>query len=294
MKYIQKSEILPPDFHKWLIYHAKIIEEKIQAYEKGTIKRSEEVWSLFRSPEKDLFRTALWKEQGAICAYCGSIIGDNTHVRLDHIIPKSLKIKDVFDYYNLVAACSGGEYVWHTVLQGETADAVAQKYGTDVSTIQRLNPNMRIETGALSIQTLNPHLSFEMGIAIEVKIAVAARWTHCDVKKGDTQHDIKPTDFDCQTKFGYLKNNGEIIAISHLLEANQTIEVLGLNTPLLKEKRLKMLFRINAFVKNIQKIAPSRLKDAIINKKQQLYSNPEKLPEMVFVTEYFLDSYLKT
>lgn len=56
------------------------------------------------------------------------------------------------------------------------------------------------------------------------------------------------------------------------------------------EKRKKCLFSINAFTKNFKE--PTILRQALIKRKEKLYANPEKLPEMVFVEEYFLNTFL--
>lgn len=62
------------------------------------------------APKVDL-RRALLSEQGYLCCYCMRRIDEDT-TRIEHRIPRE-KLKElrfgVFDYWNLLAACDGGE-----------------------------------------------------------------------------------------------------------------------------------------------------------------------------------------
>lgn len=296
MRYIKKDKEPPSDFQEWIKDNWDKIEAKYSEYNKDKDNtKSEITWKLLPSspPQEEYsyskadLRRFLLNEQGAICAYCGSRILDNTNVRLDHIFPKSSKIEGTFDYHNITAACSGGEYIWHTINKGETLESIAKKYETEVDAIIRLNEGVY----------------FDEKVVIEVKIKVSVKMPHCDVKKGNNYHPIKPTDESCQSKFKY-STKGEIESVElcetqkpncnvYLDDANKTICVLGLNdNQFILEKRRNILYSIDAFVKNIYKISPLQLKDKLLQKKSLLYQNTENLPEMVFVWEYFLNTYL--
>lgn len=247
---------------------------------------ADEVWNLLPSspPEagnsfsnysKATLRTALLSEQGFICAYCGSFIGDNQHVRLDHVIPKTLEINGVFDYDNLVAACSGGKYIWHKVIKGDTLASIAQQYGTNITTIRRLNelPNDQ---------------DLPVGLNVEVLIPVKMLEPHCDVKKGDEPHDIKPTDSDCQSHFEYSAD-GKIYGIGHSKEkAMATITTLGLNdNAYIKEKRRNQHRQFQKLLSLIHSPIVSKAQKKAILDKEKPTLTPEKLEEMIFVKQFW-------
>ncbi len=289
MRYIKKSEDPPFDFEQWKQSQKTEIDEKCEAYETSKTKDNKKehlsadtVWNILpSSPSKNgtdfskaQLRTLLLVEQGSLCAYCGSLIVNNNHVRLDHATPKSIEIRGTFDYYNLVAACSGGEYIWHTINKGETLMTIAEKYATEVKIIKNLNPNLNFEENDL----------IEIHIGTDVAIAIATIFPHCDVKKQDNEHPIKPTDSD-SSKFTYSVD-GKILGVND--EAKITIGILGLNdNPFLIEKRHNIYLRFNRIVKLIStpNISKEQKKAMLIKEKNGLTS--DKLEEMVFVKDFF-------
>lgn len=295
MRFIPKKTETPFDFQAWLDANAQAIQAKYVQYEANLTSskkvKSDIAWNLLPSSAEDavyskaILRKTLLMEQGYLCAYCGSYINDNPHVRLDHVCPKSLKINDSFNYQNIVAACSGGKYIWHTIRQGETLESIAAKYATDSDSIQRLNPTTDFK----------PNTLFEVHVGTDKKILLQlpVNEPHCDVKKSDNPHPIKPTDADCALKFNY-DYDGKIGAVDkYQQEAAKTIDVLGLNDNIfLLEKRRNICHKIDGFVKAILKSNPTQLKTMLLQKKNTLYHNPEKLSEMVFVEEFFLNSLL--
>ena len=282
MRYIQKSIEPPIDFQKWLKDNRIEIEKCYSRYNANSNNiKSDIAWNLLSGEDKEILRKTLLKEQGYLCAYCGSKIEDNENlgnhrVRLDHIIPKSIAIEGTFNYYNIVTACTGGEYTWHTIQPNETIESISQKYGTDANTLERFNPNVNFTTGDI----------------IDVQIAVSIRIAHCDVKKSDKQHVIKPTDVNCQSKFSYTYD-GQIEGIDK--DAIDTIEVLGLNDNIFViAKRRRILHGVDSFVKIFFRLNSELLSQALILKKQNLYQNMLNLPEMVFVEEFFLNTFPKS
>ena len=290
MRYIKKSAEPPLDFEIWKEEKMAKIEEKYIAYEISKTKENKKehlsadiIWNLLpSSPSKDgndfskaQLRVLLLEEQGYLCAYCGSIIENNSHVRGDHITPKSLAIRRTFDYYNLVAACSGGEYIWHTINKEETLYSIAEKYGTTVQFIKNINPHLNFEENEI----------IEVHIGTDNQIAIDTVFPHCDVKKADKEHAIKPTDIDCQSKFSYSVD-GKILAFDEA--AKMTIGVLGLNdNPFLIEKRHNIYLRFNKIFKILSVPSiPKEQKKAILIKEKNSATNM-KLQEMVFVKDFF-------
>jgi uncharacterized protein (TIGR02646 family) len=290
MRYIKKNAEPPFDFEQWKEGKKAEIEGKCVAYEISKTKENKKehlsadiVWNLLpSSPAKDdndfskaQLRTLLLEEQGYLCAYCGSLIENNNHVRGDHVTPKSLAIRRTFDYYNLVAACSGGDYIWHTINKSETLNNIAEKYATTVQFIKNLNPNLNFEENEI----------IEVHIGTNREIAIDTVFPHCDVKKADKEHSIKPTDSDCQAKFSYSAD-GKILGVD--AAAKMTIGVLGLNdNPFLIEKRRNIYIRFNTILKIISapNIPKEQKKNILIKETNKTTGN--KLEEMVFVKDYF-------
>jgi uncharacterized protein (TIGR02646 family) len=290
MRYIRKSIKPPLDFEQWKESKQAEIEEKCTAYEISKTKAnnkehlsSDIVWNLLpSSPAKEGYdfskvklRALLLEEQGYLCAYCGSLIENNPHVRGDHVTPKSLAIRRTFDYYNLVAACSGGEYIWHTINKSETLNSIAEKYATTVQFIKNLNPHLNFEENE----------SIEVHIGTDKEIAINTIFPHCDVKKADSEHAIKPTDSDCQAKFSY-SIDGKTLAVGE--DAKMTIDVLGLNdNPFLIEKRHSIYLRFSQIFKIIAAPNIPKEQKKAISIKERDKTNGNRLEEMVFVKEFF-------
>lgn len=57
---------------------------------------------------KQELRTALAKEQGYICCYCGCRIND-TNAIIEHLLPQQKHPKLQLNYMNLLASCDGGQ-----------------------------------------------------------------------------------------------------------------------------------------------------------------------------------------
>ena len=306
MRYIKKSEQPPSQFEMWKETNAAEIDKKCREYEENTKTTSSDiVWKLLKQPLKDKemnarflealsegkefiffsnedLRLILLREQGYICAYCGRRILNNIHVKLDHVDPKSIKIRRTFDYYNIVAACSGGKYKWHQVQKGETLESIAEMYGTTPKTIKDLNPSQKFEEDT---RIIKEDTRIEILFGLIQEIAVAVQFKHCDTKKGDKEHPIKPTDSDCQTKFMYSQD-GKIWGIDN--DAKTTIGVLGLNdNPSLIQER-ETIYRNFKQIETVIKapyLSNKQKREYLIKAKSN--SIGDELEEMVFVKEFF-------
>lgn len=266
MKYIQKTT--EPQF---------LTDYRNDRESENETKTHKEIWDDFGKKKDENGKSLsnelwdiLWKEQGGICAYCGSRIdnmhgnddffNDNTNVnrlekgtkRREHMQPKSLEIHrdKIFLYSNLLAVCQGNEVP-----------------------NQRNNPN-----------------NF-----------------HCDAKKKEKPipNLIFPTNPNCESVFKYEEENDEnedlvrIIPINDIKDndISTAIEkILGLNFKTLKERRYKAKeissdilseFRNKALSENALK---EQLEKRIIV--QDTKNEKGSFKECTFVTKYFLQKAL--
>ncbi len=227
---------------------------------------------------KETLRVILVSEQGFLCCYCGSRIKPDNHTRLDHVTAKSEDITGAFRYTNLVAACSGGVYVFHLLRPGETLQSVIEKYDISLDLLFRLNPDL---PRADSFQTDK-----------ELKIKVRVVYAHCDVKKEDDLIQVKPTDADCESRFSYSPD-GKVWGADE--NAKMTIDTLGLNdNPYLFEKRVKAYERFATVLAVLLKsqVSPNRVKAALLNRLDGLLTGGE-LKEMAFVEAWHIRHILK-
>ena len=283
MRYIKKTSE-PTDFVAWKTVNADKIKDLFAKYNAGQITKSDVVWGLLPtkneetrlgkgeiSYSKENLRIVLLNEQGGICAYCGSRILNNWHTRLEHVGSKSKRIEGTFDYFNIVAVCSGGQYRVHTVQKGDTLEKIAAKYATTVDYLLRLNPN----------------LAFVENTELEVKIGtepinIKVIFEHCDVKKGSNSIDINPLQSDCQAKFKY-DMNGIVFGD----DVKQVIEDLGLNdNPFVVEKRQNIRERIRTTSNLLIHAEPRRFRAIKQQKLDKLYADAHNFEEMAFVHEY--------
>lgn len=112
MKYIQKNDNEP----QFLIDYRNTTEIGNQS------KSHKDIWNSFTKLHGEDCWDILWKEQGGICAYCGSRIdnkdgnytfdenrNEKGQKRREHLKPKSKAEyrNDILSYFNLVAVCQG-------------------------------------------------------------------------------------------------------------------------------------------------------------------------------------------
>ena len=230
---------------------------------------------------KNELRQQLVTEQGALCCYCGSLIENNSHTRMEHVDSKSNNIEKTFDYHNLAAACSGGKYIIHMIVVGDTLQSIADKYVTNVETIKHLNPDIYFKA--------NEELTVRVGTE-QAKIKIKVIFDHCDVKKKDKSIAIKPNQPDCQKHFKYAPN-GLVYGDS---TTSTVVEILGLNdSEFLNEKRRQIREQINQFANIIIQNSPTHFKTIQNQQLQKLYANTGKYVEMAFVHEYFWNTFNK-
>ena len=283
MRYIEKTTE-PADFSAWKTANKDKIEDLFAKYNTGEIPKSATVWGHLPTKQANVqlgeatksyskmdLRTVLVHEQGGICAYCGSRILENTHTRLEHVASKSKHIESTFDYFNIVAACSGGQYIVHLLQKGDTLEKIAEKYATTVDFIRRLNPNVDFSEDA----------EIEVKIGTET-INVQVVFDHCDVKKGSDSIAITPFQSDCQSKFKY-DMGGTVYGEG----TNEVIKTLGLNdNPFIIEKRREIRASIRQLANILIRSDPRRFKIVKQQKLEQLYADTHRFEEMAFVHEY--------
>ena len=66
-------------------------------------------WNTVTGPEKQAIRTALYKEQHGLCAYCMKSLGGDTavHMIVEHFVPRSADPSQTFCWNNLLGVCTG-------------------------------------------------------------------------------------------------------------------------------------------------------------------------------------------
>jgi uncharacterized protein (TIGR02646 family) len=226
MRYIQKQE------------YNKGISEELQAFEDWKVAQEidakvadenisfKTIWSIFRDDNKeqyDKLKAVLVKEQGYLCAYCGSRIGIDSNTPIEHIAPKSLpENKDkVLSYHNFVAVCKGGtKDIVYLIAEEKEVNLgnIAKFYGVSLDKLKQLD-------------------------AKRILVFKKSPQNHCDNAKGDEIIRITPLMIGCEDRFTYLPYGEEIHPCKEDdAEALQTIELLELNNvDYLKDGRGNMM-----------------------------------------------------
>jgi hypothetical protein len=103
MRFIPKKTETPSDFQAWLDANESLIQSKYAQYEASQTTtqsvKSDVVWNVLPSSAEDavyskaILRKTLLMEQGYLCAYCGSYINDNPHVREEFFLNSLLSKK---------------------------------------------------------------------------------------------------------------------------------------------------------------------------------------------------------
>ena len=292
MRHIEKTTE-PADFIAWKTAHTDKINDLFAKYNAREITKSEKIWAYLPTKQEEIpleqdvksyskmdLRAVLVNEQGGICAYCGGRILANTRTRLEHVASKSRRIEGTFDYFNIVAACSGGQYTVHTIQKGDTLEKIAEKYATTIDFICRLNPDLDCsENAELEVKIGNAELEIKIGTE---NINVQVVFDHCDVKKGSNSIAITPLHADCQSKFKY-DMNGTVYGEG----TKDVIDILGLNdNPFIVEKRMSIRERIRTVAIILIRSDPRKFKTVKQQKLEQLYANSHQFEEMAFVHEY--------
>jgi hypothetical protein len=280
MRYIQKQE------------YDKVISEELQAFEDWKVEQEIDakvadesvsfkmIWSIFRDKNKEQYekiKAFLVKEQGYLCAYCGSRIKADSNTPIEHIAPKSLpENKDkVLSYHNLVAVCKGGtKDIIHLVATGEMANlaAIAKFYGVPPDKLEQLD-DKRILVFKKSSQN------------------------HCDNAKGDKLTAITPLMPNCEDRFMYLPFGEEINPRKEDdIDAKETIKLLELNNvAYLREGRGNMMEAVVAAYASITELTTIDEWESAIQKLIESYQTPDNeglLEPYCFVAISFLKACL--
>lgn len=106
MKYIKKTKS-PIAFEDWKKH------EQPTSWSHLPSRPIEEVYkeSAINYYSKQELREELLTEQNGTCCYCECRIENNPQTSIDHLDPREgdTKTERIFDYFNLIASCNGGE-----------------------------------------------------------------------------------------------------------------------------------------------------------------------------------------
>lgn len=182
-----------------------------------------EAWKLLSNKKEQKLRTALSKEQGYICCYCGRKI--NGDAVIEHFLPKGKDICErTYNYENLLLACDGNkdEGIHKTqVSRGDTWETLRDKINKQYSR------NITVET----LKSLNAKIE-QLSEGIEIKFNDPR---FCDASKDNTEITIHPAqDKTCWERFEYF-DDGTVKGMDK--EAEHAIKVLNLNASILEKDR---------------------------------------------------------
>ena len=229
MRWIQKKEDEPACLQDWKVQREEMLaNQPVRKERTGT-----QLWDEFGGEVKQTLKEVLVREQGFLCCYCGSrILASSSSAHLEHLLPKDEFPEKVYDYHNLLASCNGGEKaVVYENSDNKDLREVAQLFGISEADL----PSQA--SSAKRFVTVVPQL----------------KERHCGHKKGNKTIDISPMDPACGEFFKYRTFDGKI-EVSE--ENRQTVELLGLNHPLLCTRREKVIEDVLATFSAIQEIYP--------------------------------------
>jgi len=241
MIYIEKTTE-PKGLTQWKEQEKEYLEEKYKdVHTKASVifehLQNEPKSGVSVTYHKRLLKACLLEEQGYICCYCGGRILNNNNTSIEHLIDKGKNKKLTFDYFNLLASCLGGtKTFYHLLEKGDTLNSIAKEYGVTEESLIMLNVDLinKEELENESAKTL------KVGDQLVVIPKAEKGENHCDNRKGSKSILITPLQVDCEAKFYYKLQTGEIK--SDDVDAVTTIGVLGLNNNwTLKKRRLNMI-----------------------------------------------------
>lgn len=295
MRYITKDKSRVPNFELWKITHQTILNSKLAATTKAG-----EVWDWFGEnypAEKSELRTALLKDQGHICCYCGQGL-ENIPTAIEHFHPKGVYINEIFDYDNLLISCKCSELpppsIKFKVTPGyenlDTIEQISQKSGCSPRKIRKCNP---ILAGKHPNQIIA-----ELSVGDDLFLHIQ----HCDDKKGgidvkqSSNEIINPlTTLGCANLFFYSPDgNVSMRGVSHTVEKNVLDDVLCLNAPPLQVERAQA-YNAAQMVRNrlVQELLQGNITELDLLEEINSQEKPDaddKFPSFCFVYTFVLSS----
>lgn len=255
MRFIEKG-VEPVEFIEW---KAEEEEQLEKWYEDDNISGDTIFSHLMNAPKDDrrvifhkgLLKECLVKEQGYICCYCGGRILKDHNTRIEHLEDKGTNKRLTFEYSNLLASCQGGtKPIIHVVKEGEKLPEIAKLYGVTIGILESLNVTKE------NIGLLQEETKFEVKIGDKLLIIPQVKGRkrqHCDNHKGGEPITVTPLQENCETRFRYDLQTGEIKEKDEKdTDAFQTIKVLGLNNNTdLKRRRLKLIEQAGSLIQTI-------------------------------------------
>lgn len=253
MRFIEKMTP-PASFSDWVNQHFSRLQSE---HSLGDV-----IWRIFTrtggDAKTDLQRSLL-KEQGHICAFCGSRIGKGNNedtemtFSVEHFLRKGNPLHKhlTLDYKNLLGNCNQTEpqkRIQEFPIPGndsiETIQEIADYLDIEIEEFKKLNPALKRLNPEDSLKNFN---SSKPPKGQKTQLFYSVNIHHCNTFKLSNETPIiNPTeDVNCELRFRYereiLKNGDPICKIlpaeSNSLAAD-TISVLNLNASNLASKRL--------------------------------------------------------
>ncbi|MDM8517385.1 retron system putative HNH endonuclease [Desulfobacterales bacterium HSG16] len=225
MRYIEKQDE-PDEFVEW------------------KERKDDKIWNKFKNRKKRIVKNAIVEEQGYICCYCGKRIHKDRNTRIEHLKSRSKYPDDTFNYKNLLVSCFGGDrQIVHSVEdENDSLENISNRFCIPEWKIKAIGANKDIDFNDLALR---------QQITTSEIARQRSKYLHCDPKKGNHEISITPLMPDCDDFFRY-KINGEMIsADSDDNDAKETIDILGLNSPLCKDSRKAILDGIAEIIDSI-------------------------------------------
>jgi len=183
MRYIQKGDE-PIELVNWRNKHQIDLQNKY----KDTNVSGTNLWKFIDNEGKDdtcnksFLKEILVTEQGHICCYCGQRIESNHKTAIEHLKAKKDNKHLVYNYFNLLASCSGGTaYIFYKIENEEdTLISIAKQFDVNVEDLEEIwvNDHYLAAFGRdLDIENL------QIGDRVIIIPKVNKKQQHCDPEK---------------------------------------------------------------------------------------------------------------
>jgi len=265
MKFISKKGSFPLRLTKWKYYHFK---ELYKLYIDPSISGST-VWKYLDNHRelnaygtdeytKDELRESLVNDQGHICCYCGQRIENDHRTIREHLNPKNIYKTRTYDYINLLASCSGGNYYKiHVILNNETLTSIASDYGVDEEYLIEVYVNLPTAEHIRKLSRLYDIENLKEGDKLIIIPKQSKNHQHCDTKKGKKEIPLTPIQNNIENLFSYLpdgkidiRNNKELETTVNILGLNQNSYLIASRKEMVAAAKLKKTKIFNACKKN--------------------------------------------
>ncbi len=235
--------------------------------------------------EKMKLKSALLKDSGYVCIYCGIRVTKATS-RIEHIMCKSVSKLRVLDDKIMGISCNGGENKEEVIIKtGETINSIAKFWGISTEILQNLNPDS----------------TFRVGDKVTIVERESRDGFHCDKSKGDLLIHYHPLKKYCHQRLAYnideLTEEVEITSPYNEERVFDAINKLNLNNELLKSLRYSIIDDIEESLEEIVDLElpkeEEKLKIIELYMQYATLDSANQYAPYYFVGLYHLEEYYK-